>query len=48
MFDANVCNNLYVPKSGASSITAMLNANSTPLLLAAGGLLLLMMMKGRR
>lgn len=41
-FDANICNNLYVPKS---TVTSTLNANATPILLGAGALLLLLAVK---
>jgi hypothetical protein len=48
MFDATVCNNMYLPKAGTSgTLTAWLNANSTMVAVGAGALLLLAFM-GRR
>jgi hypothetical protein len=42
-FDANICNNLYVPRP--ASLTQTLNTYQTPLLVGAGLLLLLSMGK---
>jgi hypothetical protein len=49
MFDATVCNNMYVPKGAApQTLTSWLNANGTMLAVGAGvSLLMLMLTRGR-